>query len=232
MACKAPPDSGSEYYNYKGFFSIILFAIVSSDYMFLWVDMSGNGSSSDTHIYNNSELREGLEHNNIMGWPQPEPLPHDSQDVPYFLVGDDAFSLKTYLMKPYSARNLDREQRIFNYRLSWARRVVENAFGILTNRFQVLLSTMNHHAANVRLIVKAPPQNHADSAPCAPELPGRCASSGWQHSAWCLSRGEKSVLCRHPTEHGKRQRNLLRHWCNSPAGTVTWTSLNSCPSFN
>ena len=58
-------------------------------------------------------------------------------------------------MKPYSARNLTREERIFNYRLSRARRVVENAFGILANRFQVLLTTMQHHAETVRLIVKA-----------------------------------------------------------------------------
>ena len=66
VACKAPPDSGSDYYNYKGFFSIILFAMVTSDYKFLWVDVSGNGCSSDAHIYNNSELRESLEHNNIL----------------------------------------------------------------------------------------------------------------------------------------------------------------------
>ena len=41
VACKAPPDSGSDYFNYKGFFSIILFTMVSSDYKFLWVDVSG-----------------------------------------------------------------------------------------------------------------------------------------------------------------------------------------------
>ncbi|XP_021339754.1 putative nuclease HARBI1 [Mizuhopecten yessoensis] len=47
VACKAPPNSGSEYYNYKGFFSVILFAMVTSDYKVLWVDVSGNGSASD-----------------------------------------------------------------------------------------------------------------------------------------------------------------------------------------
>ena len=129
--------------------------MVSSDYKFFWVDVSGKGSSSDAHIYNNSELRPGLENDDIVGWPRPDPLPHDNQDVPYFLVGDDAFALRTYLMKPYSARNLSRQERIFNYRLSRARRVVKNAFGILANRFQVLLTTMCHHADTVRLIVKA-----------------------------------------------------------------------------
>ncbi|XP_034027403.1 putative nuclease HARBI1 [Thalassophryne amazonica] len=153
VACKAPPNTASQYYNYKGYFSIILLALVSSDYMFLWEDESGCGAASDAQIYN-SELRHGLEHGDITGWPHPDPLPNDTQDVPY-LVGDDAFSLRTYLMKPYSSRNLSREECIFNYRLSRARRVVENAFGILANRFQVLLTTMQHHVDTVRLIVRA-----------------------------------------------------------------------------
>lgn len=130
VACKAPPNTGSEYYNYKGFFSIILFAMVSSDYKFLWADVSGNGSASDAQIYNHSELKQGLEDDTIIGWPRPDPLPNDTQDVPYFIVGDDAFSLRTYLMKPYSSRNLTREERIYNYRLSRARRVVENALAL------------------------------------------------------------------------------------------------------
>ena len=59
VACKAPPNTGSEYYNYKGFFSVLLFAMVSSDYKFLWVDVTGKGSASDAQVYNNSELKEG-----------------------------------------------------------------------------------------------------------------------------------------------------------------------------
>jgi len=135
VACKAPAGSGSDFHNYKGFFSIILLALVSADYKFLWADVSGKGVSSDAHIYNGSELREGLEAGDIEGWPAPEPLPNDTEPVPYFILGDDAFALRTYLMKPFSNRNMTREERVFNYRLSRARRVVENAFGILANRF-------------------------------------------------------------------------------------------------
>uniref|UniRef100_A0A0P4W1F9 DDE Tnp4 domain-containing protein n=1 Tax=Scylla olivacea TaxID=85551 RepID=A0A0P4W1F9_SCYOL len=111
--------------------------------------MSGNGSASDAQMFNHSELKEGLENDNITGWPRPDPLPNDTQDVPYFIVSDDAFSLRTYLMKPYSARNMTREECIYNYRLSRARSVVENAFGIMVNRFQVMLTTMQHHADTV-----------------------------------------------------------------------------------
>lgn len=45
-------------------------------------------------------------------------------------------------MKPYPQRNLNEEQRIFNYRLSRGRRISENVFGILTSRFRVFLSTL------------------------------------------------------------------------------------------
>jgi hypothetical protein len=46
------------------------------------------------------------------------------------------------MMKPYSVRGLIREQRIFIYRLSRARRVIENAFGILVNGYRCLLNVM------------------------------------------------------------------------------------------
>ncbi|KAG0728663.1 putative nuclease HARBI1 [Chionoecetes opilio] len=70
VACKAPATRGSDYYNYKGFFSIILLAVVTSDYKFMWIDVSGKGSTSDAHLYNASVLREALEKNDIVGFPQ------------------------------------------------------------------------------------------------------------------------------------------------------------------
>ena len=57
IACKAPPNTGSPFYNYKKYFSIILFAMVSSDYKFLYVDLSAHGHMSDSQIFNQSDLR-------------------------------------------------------------------------------------------------------------------------------------------------------------------------------
>jgi len=81
--------------------------------------------------------------------PQPSELPVDDvnyQDwrpvIPYYFVGDDAFSLSENLMKPYPNRGQTEEQRILNYRFSRARRVSENAFGILSSKFRVFLSTL------------------------------------------------------------------------------------------
>lgn len=57
-------------------------------------------------------------------------------------MADAAFPLKPYLMKPYRITPTRRD-KIFNYRLSRARRIVENAFGILVTRFRVLMNAID-----------------------------------------------------------------------------------------
>ncbi len=78
---------------------------------------------------------QALEENRLH-LPEPDALPGTQTAVPYMVIADDAFPLKTNLQKPYPHRNLSQEKRIYNYRLSRARRVSENAFGILANRFR------------------------------------------------------------------------------------------------
>ena len=126
VAIRCPKNGGSLYINYKGFHFIILLAMVDVKFNFLWVDVGTNGSSSDAQIFNKCDLRSGIV-DGTLDIPDAEPLPRDDHDMPYFLIGDDAFSLRTWLMKPFSARGLPDEERICNYRLSHARRVVENA---------------------------------------------------------------------------------------------------------
>jgi len=84
-AIRKPTNSGSFYYNYKGFFSIVLLAVVDADYNFLYCDIGANGAGSDAGIFNDTELKEYLEPNQV-GLPPPEPLPGDDKPMPYFLV--------------------------------------------------------------------------------------------------------------------------------------------------
>ena len=83
---KAPKNSGSLYYNYKVFFSIILLALVDAGYTFLWVDVGANGSASDNQLFNSCELKEAIDSSDI-NFQDPDPLPHDNQTMPYLLVG-------------------------------------------------------------------------------------------------------------------------------------------------
>ncbi|XP_034031411.1 protein ALP1-like [Thalassophryne amazonica] len=133
IAMKCPKNGGSLFYNYKGFHSIVLMALVDADYKFLALDVGASGSGSDGGIIEGTDLKRCMEDGSI-GLPPPSPLPGGDRPVGYYIVGDDAFQLKTWLMKPVPSRNLTIEDRIYNYRLSRARRVVENAFGLLSSR--------------------------------------------------------------------------------------------------
>ena len=106
--------------------------------------------SWDAQIFNRSDLRENIE-DDTLGYPPPKPLWERGPDLHYFLLGNVAFALMLWMVKPYSRRQLTREERIANYRVS--RRVVENTFVILVSSFRVLLGTIELRPKVVRDIV-------------------------------------------------------------------------------
>ena len=99
VALKKPKNSRALYHNYKGFFSIVMLALVDGQYKFRWVDAGTAGSCSDAQIFNACQLKRRIEDGRI-GFPDPAPITQGGRDVPYFIPADDAFALKTWLMKP------------------------------------------------------------------------------------------------------------------------------------
>lgn len=150
-----PSDSGSFYYNYKKKHSMVLMAIVDAKYRFLLADFGTNGRISDGGVLQNTKFFEKLQ-NNSLKLPTSEPLKNRCRCLPYVFVADDAFPLRVDMLKPFRQADLDsRDRKIFNYRLSRARRIVENAFGILSSRFRIYHTAINVEPENIEKIVMA-----------------------------------------------------------------------------
>eukprot|EP00112_Aurelia_sp_Birch-Aquarium-sp1_P020473 Seg529.1 transcript_id=Seg529.1/GoldUCD/mRNA.D3Y31 product="Protein ALP1-like" protein_id=Seg529.1/GoldUCD/D3Y31 len=149
-----PPDAGSHYYNYKHTHSIVLLAVAGPDYECVYADIGTNGRVSDGGVWNKCSLSRGIESGKIC-LPEPKSLPLGVQEVPFVFVGDDAFALKPYLMKPYPQSGLTDDKRIYNYRHSRARRISENLFGIIANRWRVFRSVILLPPESIRTITMA-----------------------------------------------------------------------------
>jgi hypothetical protein len=83
VVLQAPINTGSEFFNYKSTFSIVLFALVDADYNFLYVDAGGQGRISDGGIFKNCSLYKKLQKNNL-NFPQAAPLDGRQRELPYF----------------------------------------------------------------------------------------------------------------------------------------------------
>lgn len=114
-----------------------MMAVSNANYEFMMVDVGINGRISDGGVISYTKFGQALA-DNTLRIPERTQLPNSQKILPFVFLGDDAFGMTANLMKPYPQAALNVERRIFNYRLSRARRVIENTFGILVSRFGVL----------------------------------------------------------------------------------------------
>lgn len=115
-----PANSGSTYFNYKRSFSIVLMALVDSNYMFTYLDVGTEGRVADGGIWRSCSLHKRLRSGQL-NLPPHKTWPNGDEfgPQPNVIVADDAFALASYLMKPYNTREMSREKRIFNYRYEY-----------------------------------------------------------------------------------------------------------------
>ncbi|XP_066288575.1 uncharacterized protein [Branchiostoma lanceolatum] len=149
----APKEDHCDYFNRKGWHSVILQAVVDHSYRFLNINVGWAGSVHDARVLRNSTLFSMAEDGDL--------FPNDTRDilgtpVPLMLLGDPAYPLLPWLMKGYpESGQLTRDKRHFNYRLSRARIVVECAFGRLKGRWRCLLKRLDVDTSSVVNIVGA-----------------------------------------------------------------------------
>ena len=127
-------------------------AVADAKYRFLLTDIGAPGRISDGGVLQ----RSGFPAHLAKTFPsEQQKLPGTNIDVNHYIVGDPAFPISSNLMRPFSGRNLPYTQRIFNYRLCRARRVVENTFGIAAARWRIWRKPMEMQTEMAIAVCKA-----------------------------------------------------------------------------
>ncbi|XP_026682547.1 uncharacterized protein LOC113469221 [Diaphorina citri] len=96
----APEHSGSQFFNYKHFFSIVLQALVDANYRFISIDVGGYGKQSDGGTFKASLLHKKM-CNHTLNLPNDEPFPGKRYCMPYVMIADEAYPLMRNLLIPY-----------------------------------------------------------------------------------------------------------------------------------
>ncbi|CAN7946532.1 unnamed protein product [Ixodes pacificus] len=116
-----PQESGSYYYNYKMYYSIVLMALVDADLKAIYVHAGVNGRCNDATAFRSSSLFEKLADPSC-NFPPPQPLPGRTKAVNHVIVADAAFQLSDRVMRPYGREQLleddknKKERRVYNVR--------------------------------------------------------------------------------------------------------------------
>ena len=110
---------------------------MDAKYNFILFDIGEYGSNSDCGVLSKSAMRKLLE-SKCLNIPEPASLEGCEYDpLPYFLLADEAFPLKEYMMRPFPGQ-LHKDEQVLNYRQSTGRRVIENTFMILRACWRIL----------------------------------------------------------------------------------------------
>ena len=169
--------------------------------------------------------------------PQPKKLYSESDFLfPHVFVGDDAFPMRNNLLKPYSSSNLERVFLIFNYRLSRARRIIENTFGINAARFRIFCRPILSCLETVENITKAcvALHNHLMANKKFEETNSYCLNGfidqdvqrygEWQEivkdDSWLIPLSR--TCSNNYSGDAKVVRDMFCNYFNSPEGGVPW----------
>jgi len=141
-------------------------------------------------------------------------------------------------MKPYPGQNLNEEERIFNYRLSRGRRIIENTFGIAASRFRIFRRPIIAKVSTVKQITKAVVALHnflmatrsvEDACNYCPfNYVDQEHSNGIQAGQWRQEIESGGMLqinhigSNNYSKNAKETRNLFKTYFNSEKGSIPW----------
>ena len=149
----SPQEHLADYHNRKGWHSIILQGVVDHELRFWNVNVGWPGRVHDARVFSNSTLFEKARAGTLL---PNTPRLFNGVSVPLVILGDPAYPLLPWLMKPYVQHgNISSQKKAFNYRLSRARKVIENAFGRLKGRWRCFLKRNDIATEDIPTIITA-----------------------------------------------------------------------------
>ncbi|XP_061475068.1 uncharacterized protein LOC133380896 isoform X2 [Rhineura floridana] len=135
----APAHRATEYINSKGYYSMVLQALVDHEGRFTDVYAGRSGKVHDARIFRSSPIFRAM---NQGTFGPNMTMDMKGEKVKPVILGDPAYPLLPWLMAPYSG-HLDTVKQLFNDTLSHCRMVVEYAFERLRGRWRCLLSRLD-----------------------------------------------------------------------------------------
>lgn len=215
-------------------------AIADAEYKFIFVDIGTPGRHSDSAIFRSSTFGQHLlSEPETLNIPNETLLPNSDNNCPFVFVADEAFPLLKNMMRPYPGRGshqrMEKDKAIFNYRLSRARRVVENTFGIYAAKWRVFRRPIIASQETVVNIVKATVclhnfllmkknSNYITVGLVDSDKNGVDGSGSWRDSTrndTGLTNIAGSSSFNTPTLDGSAVRNILTHYFSNE-GSVAW----------
>ena len=70
VALRGPHHSGSSFYNYKNYLSIVMMGLVDAEYKFIYLDVGCNGRISDGGVFAGCSLAEAM-NKRLLNIPEP-----------------------------------------------------------------------------------------------------------------------------------------------------------------
>ena len=148
-----PVNERIEYFNRKQDYSIVIQGVADASFKFLDVSTGYPGSIHDARILRLSKLQREIDQSTWLNAPSKG---IGGAEVGPLLVGDSAYPLSVWLMKPFKQTpTLTESQLRFNRALSQARVVIEQAFGIFKGRWRCLYKPLEEKTSRVPTTIMA-----------------------------------------------------------------------------
>lgn len=131
----------------------LIFLITIYRYRFIYINVGSPGGNNDSYILERSILKKHHENNELF---KKQSNIICGVKIPVLLLGDSAFRLTNYLMKPYMySKNRNENEKNFNHIFSRTRSVSEKTFAYLKARFRRLDKSLKVQEDNVHVIISA-----------------------------------------------------------------------------